>query len=1000
MHHKNRWTIARIRKRLEQLLPLVYKRKQELPAFRFRELDGPESAPDLCGDTDGWAEVPIRSYWGRWRIDFMLRNEVDVPEWADALVLELGESGDFAHPEALLYLDERPVAACDRHHHEILLPQGLPAGRHRLALHGWSGLGGNLKADLNRKLYLGSCLFVAVDQELRDLHALGRCALGIAELLPDSDPTRHKLLNALEAAFQGQPDLRVLQRGIAESGTPLDVDLWATGHAHIDVAWLWTYAQTRRKAGRTFHTVLHLMEQFPDFHFTQSQPALYEWVREDYPELFARIQQRVAEGRWEPTGGMWVEADGNLTGAEALVRQLLLGRQFYREHFGDKATPVLWLPDVFGYPASLPQLIKQAELEYFFTIKIGWSQYNRLPFDSFWWQGLDGTRVLTSFSTTPANSGDGAVSTYNALAEPRQVVGSWTNALQKEHQRDLLMTFGHGDGGGGPNREMLENLKCMAEFPGAPRVRQGSALEFFQELEKNSGERLPVWNGELYLELHRGTYTSQARTKRFNRKLEVALHAAEFLCVLTGQAHADLRPAWKTLCLNQFHDVLPGSSIGEVYADSDQLYTEALELVERQTQAALRRIPGQLLLVNPTSFHRREVAFYPGPLQAPAGLVAQPADNGTWVACDIAPYTVIALDPQPGEPVPVETLLEGATDRLENPFLRVELNADGEIVRIWDKLREREVLAGTGNVFQAFDDRPVNWDAWDIDVFYEDTQWSAQPATRVRLLESGPLVATVEVEKRILDSIVRQRIRLTYNSPRLDFETTIDWRERQKLLKVAFPVNVHATTATYEIQWGAVERPTHRNTSWDWARFEVCAHKWADLSEADYGVSLLNDCKYGYDIRDNVMRLTLLRSPISPDPQADQGEHRFTYSLLPHAGRWGAFTTRHAYALNHPLRLHVGEVPAQNRYLHLVSTEQQDWAVIETVKPAENGNGIIVRLFSSQARRGAVRLQTAFAVCQAFRTNLLEEDQAEVDLAKLYLKPFEILTLRLLPEGV
>ena len=348
------------------------------------------------------------------------------------------------------------------------------------------------------------------------------------------------------------------------------------------MAWLWTVDQIRRKAGRSFHTVLRLMEEFPDYHFTQSQPQLYDFVRQDYPELFAAIKERVAEGRWEPIGGMWVEADCNLTGAESLARQFLLGRTFFREHFGPGAeSRVLWLPDVFGYAWALPQLIKQAGLEYFFTIKIGWSQYNRMPYDTFWWQGLDGTRVLTHFSTTPEEAGGYGASTYNSDATPAQVIGTWTNFQQKELHHNLLMAFGYGDGGGGPTREMLENIREMKAFPATPRLRQMDVGDLFPAIEAKAGRHLPTWNGELYLELHRGTYTTQSRNKRANRKSEFRLHDAEFLASLASvlDSHyeypaATLRHAWELVCLNQFHDIIPGSSIGPVYVESQKQHAE------------------------------------------------------------------------------------------------------------------------------------------------------------------------------------------------------------------------------------------------------------------------------------------------------------------------------------------------------------------------------------------------------------------------------------------
>lgn len=1012
MHHRIRWTEQRIERRLGELAGLRYKRSQQLPAFSYRALPGPDTPPPLTEDSGAWEELRPGQAWGAWNTNFVLRCQLDWPQWGEALYLPLGESGDFSHPEALLYIDEHAVAGVDRHHQEIRLR--LSAGSHRLALHGWTGRGGFPEPDPQRRLCLEPCRVVALDHGLEEFLGLARCALGLARQLEERDPARGGLLNALEAAFQnlegGWPTAR-LQEDIARAGHPLDVRLWATGHAHLDLAWLWTYAQGRHKAARTFHTVSHLMEEFPDFRFTQSQPALYDWIRQDHPALFARIQDRVREGRWEPTGGMWVEADTNLSGAETLVRQLTLGQRFYRRHFGERATPILWLPDVFGYPACLPQLMVSAGLQYFFTIKIGWSQYNRLPFDSFWWEGLDGTRILTSFSTTPClDDPDGArnVSTYNALANPEAIVGSWTNALQKEHQRDLIMTYGYGDGGGGPTREMLENLATMASVPSAPKTRHGSALEFFRSLEANSGHLLPRWRGELYLELHRGTYTSQARIKRANRSLERSLHNAEALACL-ADARIDLESAWQKLCLNGFHDVLPGSSIAEVYEDAARLYKEAEEEV-RLAQAPLletlaARLGGDLLLTNTTSFARTHPALIPWSRLAkddcgyPRRWPSQSGVEGLWVACPLEPYSIEPVELGSDGPVAIETGLRVGPTLLENALLRVELDSQGDILRIFDKTRQREVLAAPGNQWQAFEDRPLDWDAWDVDIFFDDTVWQSEPATRIEVLEQGPLVASLEIERQIRSSRYRQRIRLAYNSARLDFETWIDWRERHTLLKVAFPVEVRSAAASYGIQWGAVERPTHRNTSWDWARFEVCAHRWADLSEGDYGVSLLSNSQYGYDVRDNVLRLSLLRGATWPDPEADQGEHHFTYSLLPHTGRWGTSTICQGYLLDIPVFVFASTGAPAEPGLHLVRTDVP-WAVIETVKPAQDGRGLIVRLYESQQCRGPVRLSTGFALGQAFLCDLMEENEEPLEVESHFLqvelKPFQIVTLRLI----
>jgi alpha-mannosidase len=546
-HHSVRHTAEKIAKRLELITPLIYRRASPLEPFLYKKLSGPLEPPLLNSDTDGWEALSFNAHWGASRTDFLLRGRFTVPEAWDAslplaLHLPLGEAGDFSHPEVLIYLDGAPYAAADRHHQEVRLLGGT-RGTHELALHGWTGI--NYQED--RRLYLRPCSVVQLEPQTREFVALARVALETAQHLEDDAPVKGRLLNALDDAFKRLETLRLgdafyesvpgaleaLKAGVAEAGPAAEVSVAAAGHAHIDVAWLWTLGQTRRKAGRTFHTVLRLMEEFPEYRFSQSQPQLYDYVRRDYPELFGAIQERVAEGRWETLGGMWVEADCNLSGSESLARQFVLGRAFFKEHFGDLDSPILWLPDVFGYAWNLPQLIKEAGLEYFFTIKIGWSQYNRLPYDSFYWQGLDGTKVLTHFSTTP-EIGSPHASTYNASATPEQVLGTWRNFQQKDVQQDLFMAFGYGDGGGGPTREMLENIALMKDFPGVPKMRHSTAREFFETLEKTSGDKLPTWNGELYLELHRGTYTTQSRNKRANRKSEVLLHDAEFVASLAS----------------------------------------------------------------------------------------------------------------------------------------------------------------------------------------------------------------------------------------------------------------------------------------------------------------------------------------------------------------------------------------------------------------------------------------------------------------------------------
>ena len=1061
MFHKVYWTPQKIAQRIELIEPLVYRQRLALPNFRYKALESPQVAPPIGQEYDvsGWDEIQPHSYWGGWRQDFVLRTSFQVTN-ADknfpyALYLPLGDSHDFSHPETLAYIDGQPYAAADRHHRELALAKSYLDGQtHQLALHGWTG--GDIAGDPNIKLYMRECSVVQIDPPTRQFVAAARVALEVAEELDDNDPVKARLYNALDAAFKtietrgiekqdatgGFVDaptgssafydsvpaaLKVLQQGIAASGEPMDVDIIGVGHAHIDVAWLWTLAQVVRKSGRTFSTVLRLMEEFPEYKFSQSQAQLYAYTEQNYPELFAQIKERVAEGRWEPMGGTWVEPDCNAIGAESLARQFLLGRGYFRKHFGDVDTPVLWLPDTFGYSWALPQLIKQAGMKYFITHKMSWNQFNHMPNQILWWQGLDGTKVLTHFLTTPSGWAFlPHATTYNANVSPQEIFGTWNNFHQKEAHNELITAFGYGDGGGGPTREMLQNVEQLGHHPGAPRVRTGTIREFMENLEAVS-ENLPVWNGEFYLEYHRGTYTSQARNKRNNRKSEFLMHDAEFLAALaaitSGYAYpqADVTKAWELICLNQFHDILPGSSIGQVYVDSTKDYEIIRGLGEKISADALsalaKTLPANstILVANPTSFGGKRIGLLEGQLNAGTHLVSGGTSLATQMVADgtlvelpnVAPYSVVGLSESSGAASVAAgslsiTQAKGQTV-LENALLRVELNGNGDITRLYDKQADREVLAkgAVGNALLVFEDRPMNFDAWDIDIFFEDRYEQVTGGATLTVIEQGPLRVGVEVQHTYQSSSIHQKIYLYRDSKRIDFSTWVDWHEHHILLKTAFPVDVMSPTATFDVQWGNVQRATHRNTSWDWARFETCAHKWADLSEGNYGVALLNDCKYGYDIHDNVIRLSLLKSATNPDANADQGEHWMTYSLLPHEGDWRGEVIPAAYDLNDPLIVRrVSGASGAGALNSLVSVSAAN-VVIETVKQAEDGNGIIVRMYEDQRNRGKFTLTTGFPLKQAYRCNLLEENDGALDIqnnsVQLDVTPYQIISLRLIP---
>ena len=622
------------------------------------------------------------------------------------------------------------------------------------------------------------------------------------------------------------------------------------------------------------------MDRYPEHRFVCSQAVQYQWMKDSYPDLYEEIKRRVNEGRWEPVGGMWVESDTNLPSGESLVRQLVHGKRFFAEEFGIE-THELWIPDVFGYSAALPQIAAQAGVTALVTQKMSWNDTNVFPHSTFWWEGHDGSRLLAHFP--PAN-------TYNGDFSVAELVRSQLN--YKDHDRcdRSLYPYGYGDGGGGPTAAMLEYARRLADAEGMPLVEIGSAASFLDQV-RDEAVGLATWVGELYLETHRGTLTTHADIKLGNRRGEEALRAAEMWSVAANlDRRRQLDGAWKLLLLQQFHDIIPGSSIHWVYEDSARDHAEVLAVAGRITgeaQDALSETGSQLVVWNPSSHDRSEVVDLPdGTLER----VSVPA-------CGWAP-----VQSSPGETAPVQ-VRDGSVD---NGILRVTWDSDGLLTSVWDQEVGREVLAPgrSGNLLQLHEDTPKAFDAWDVDRSYLDRVTDLVEVESIEIVERESLRAGVRFVRRFGGSTITQTMRLAAGSRRLEFHTEVDWRERHRFLKVAFPVAIRSSRATYEIQHGHIERPTVANTSWDEARFEVCAHRWADLSEAGYGVALINDCKYGYDIRGDVMRLSLLRGPGYPDPEADLGMHRFAYALLPHPGDFReAGVVEQAEAFNLPLTI-------------------------------------------------------------------------------------------------
>jgi alpha-mannosidase len=700
-------------------------------------------------------------------------------------------------------------------------------------------------------------------------------------------------------------------------------------------------------------------------------------MRERYPSIYEGIQRKVAGGQWEPVGAMWVEPDCNLPSGEALARQLLHGKRFFMREF-DFEPENVWLPDVFGYPASLPQLIAASGCKFFLTQKLSWNETNKPAHHTFMWEGIDGTRIFTHFP--PAD-------TYNGDFSAGEVVRSAAHFKDQERSSRSLYLFGRGDGGGGPEPEMIESAHRLSRLAGAPGIELSRAADFF-EGASNEAHDLTTWVGELYFELHRGTYTSQSRTKLLNRRAEQALREAEMWSVARGQSYPaeDLDRAWKQLLTNQFHDILPGSSIDWVYEDAERELAAVIETATRLTSTALESLAGagdDLAVFNVNSHPRCEVVEVGDRL-----LIAEAPSCG-WAALDPA-----AVSHE--QPVVV------ADDRIENGLLRVLWDERGLLTSIWDKAAGREVLAagGRGNLLQLYEDNPARWDAWDIDGDYQNHGVDLLELSRQEVEVAGGLRGAVRFTREFGRSRLSQRMVLDAGSRVLRFECEVDWREEHKLLKVAFPVAVHSTRATYEIQFGHVERTTHTNTSWDQARFEVCGHRWADLGEAGYGVALLNDCKYGYDIRGSVMRLSLLRAPTHPDPHADQGAHRFTYALMPHPGDFReAGVIAAGEDLNAPLRITRGGIaPGKVRSLIEVDTAQ---VIVEAIKRAEDSDATVVRLYEAWGGRCKARLRFTVPVVRAFLCDLLERELDQVtvrdSVIDLELTPFKILTLKLEP---
>lgn len=993
-----------------ELYKLTEKRIIEISYLKYIQVDYKTS--EMCPVPDGeWKDFKRGDRVFGKDAHFWFYAEIKTPKAEDnieyALELVTTCDGDWnaSNPQGLLYLDGNLVQGLDLNHRKAYLKADT---RYKVHIYFYTSM---IESGTDVMLNIKS-----VDIPVRDLFYDLKVPYDAAMCFDENDYAHIKTIRCLDRACNlldlrcpGSKDFYnsiekareyIKEEYFEKECGKSDVIVSYIGHTHIDVAWLWTLAQTREKVQRSFSTVLALMERYPEYIFMSSQPQLYEYLKEEAPVTYEKVKEMVKVGRWEVEGAMWLEADCNLSSGESLIRQITHGKRFMEEEFGVKSH-ILWLPDVFGYSAALPQILYKTGVDKFVTSKISWNESNRMPYDSFMWEGIDGTEIFTYFLTAQSHRDyliDKTYTTYNGILTPETNLGTWERYQQKEYNNETIVSFGYGDGGGGPTEEMLENYRRLNfGLPGMPKAQMSFVGDFLARVKENFDKnceatgRILRWVGELYLEFHRGTYTSRAKNKRNNRK-------GEFLCMGTETLSAismlllnekypqdELYRNWRVLLLNQFHDIIPGSSIEEVYVDSDKQYKELFDEVGELKKNKLERLFSNvskkgIFVYNPNSFTASGYAKYNDKLiyvrDIPAmgwKVLDSTADSGTISVSD---------------------------NEIESRYYSITFDKNMNIVSLYDKENDREVVGNNGvyNQIVAFEDFPRAHDNWEISSYYKDKQFAVNNVIEVESF-TGNGYGGLLITRKYLNSEIKQKITLYSESRRIDFETEIDWHENHTVLKALFPTNVHTNKATYEIQFGNLERPTYENTSWDKARFEVCAHKWCDLSEEGYGVSLLNDCKYGHSALGNEMTLTFLKCGTDPNSKSDEGVHKFTYSIYPHKDSFKkAGTINEAYLLNRPFEVceaqGTGDLPAEYSFVNC----DCDNIVIETVKKADKKDGIVLRLYDSWNMKSNPALNFGFDCKKVYLCDMLENPIAEIgngNSIRLYVKNFEIVTLYL-----
>lgn len=985
-----------------------------------------EAAPEdraamLAGPHDGWQRMMPQSVWGRPQSYFWFAGSVELPDLRDLWLrigAQFGRTMGRSDPQCLVRLNGEIAQGADFNHRLIPLERYRDGEALRVMVEAGT---------IEDRTQVGfACTVVARDDEMEQLHFDLTTALDVARHLPETDHRRDVLLAHIREALDmvdlrpGDPARRAesVARARAIMAALHDIadtearpTVTVTGHTHIDVAWLWRERETRQKMARSVATALSLMRDYPDYVFMYNQGYLLHALGQDYPELFAALKDRQAAGQVEIEGALWLEPDANMTGGESLIRHITRGIRYHQETFGVRPR-LLWLPDTFGYSAALPQLMAQSGLEVFITHKMSWNDTNKMPHEVFWWEGIDGTRVPTYFLTTQPMESTSIGTTYCPDLRPSHVMGTWRRYSQKDGGDHLWLCYGHGDGGGGPTREMLERIRRMeAGLPGCPKVVHGPMGPFFDALvrcmEAAPGD-YPAWVGELYLEFHRGTYTSVAEVKRNNRKAEAVMREIEALAVLAvleaGAAYprAEIEALWDVVLLNQFHDILPGSSIAEVYEDSRAEFARFFVDAEALKARLAEALGGDLV---PGCFGQPRGGFLEVPgeravsLDGAASQAVVGADGAAAqrVPLGAVPATgALRIDLQPSAAATDGGGLSVGVDHLENDRLRAAFDAAGRMTSLTDKATGREILSGPANRLGAFRDRPAQYDAWDIDETYKGQGWEVDDLCAAEVVETGPYRAAIRFRWRYEGSTITQVISLEAGAVLVEVDCHIDWAEKNTLLKVEFPLAIRADAVLAETQFGYVRRPTHRNTSWDAARFEACMHRWVGMEEPGQAAVLLNDCKYGYDAEGSTLRLTLLRAPTWPWDGADIGVHRMRYGIAVAQGL-GAVPAM-AEGFNHPARAILTGRPGAGPVKGAAEVAGDDVG-LEAVKLSEDGRAVVLRLCQRTGARSSARITVHPRVKRVCRADLLETPGEVLALegrnVTLELPPFGIATLRL-----